>query len=109
MKQKVIIEPEDFPKVAVELTLAAIQYLSGPTTTAQDNAMGLIWRSLKHIQADMLGYLPEGERDNVDALCGLYMTLGIVIGGDKDLLATALQESVPRLKHIVGDEGGDEE
>ena len=109
MSKNIIIDPKDLSKVFDRLTDEALKHVVQPTSTQQDNAITLMWRTLRHLQDGMFSYLPEGERNDADALCATYMTLGLVIGGDKDLLVQVLKESGARLKHISDGEGGDEE
>ena len=102
----VMIEPTDMSKVFERLSLAAVKVLGDPSSPEEDRAFAAIWNSLRYMQERMFSYLPEGERNDADALCATYMTLGMAIGGDRDSLVKAIQETGARVKHIVG-EGGD--
>ena len=108
MKKQVMIEPADLPNVCERLTAAASKVLGDPISPEEERAFTAIWRSLRDMQKRMFSYLPAGERKDADALCATYMTLGLVIGGDRDSLVEAIQESGARFKDIV-DKGGDEE
>ena len=107
MKKQVMIEPADLPNVCERLTAAASKVLGDPISPEEERAFTAIWRSLRDMQERMFSYLPEGERRDADALCATYMTLGLAIGGDRDSLVAAIQESGARFKDIA-DKGGDQ-
>ena len=77
----------------------------GPKDPLEQGAFAAFVASLREATNVMLVYLPKGEREDLLALCGTWMDVGMLFGRSPALLVEILERTGASIGVLVKEEG----
>jgi len=101
MKKRLVIADESFDDVMDELSREVSKILEKPPDEREEReAFYAFLGSLNTLVAKRFQYWPEEDRNDLLAICGTWMNVGILLGKSPRLLADILKKTSARTVEV---------